>query len=105
MSDIIHKIPNNSSFNLSINDEQDYPYIANLGNALSSVDRIRILKLLSDRPMSVSEISEKLNNNSVSSKYEEYKVAVGDYLDTPVSYIANVCEVSEENKSVDGGMI
>ena len=43
------------------------------------------------------QISEKLNNNSVSSKYEEYKVAVGDYLDTPVSYIANVCEVSEEN--------
>ncbi len=60
MSDIIHKIPNNNSFHLSINDEQDYPYIANLGNALSSVDRIRILELLSDRPMSVSEISEKL---------------------------------------------
>ena len=47
------------------------------------------------------QISEKLNNNSVSSKYEEYKVAVGDYLDTPVSYIANVCEVSEEKATAD----
>ena len=60
MSDIIHNNPNDNTFHLSINDEKDYPYIAVLGSALSSVDRIRILGLLSEQPMSVSEISEKL---------------------------------------------
>lgn len=48
-------------FSLSINNEQDFPYIASIGNALASVDRIRILNLLSERPMAISEISEKLN--------------------------------------------
>lgn len=62
MSDIIHKISgNNDCFHLSISNNEDYAYIANLGNALASVDRLRILKLLADHSMSISEISEKLN--------------------------------------------
>ncbi len=48
------------------------------------------------------KISAALNGgNKVNAKYEEYKLAVGDYLDTPVSYIANVCEVSEEKATED----
>lgn len=61
MSDILHKSTDTNDFNLSINEDQDFSYIANIGNALSSVDRIRILKLLSERPMSISEISSKLD--------------------------------------------
>lgn len=60
MSDIIHN-SGDSTLSLSINNEQDTTYIANIGNALASVDRIRILNLLSKRPMSISEISEALN--------------------------------------------
>jgi len=60
MSDIIHN-NDGKGFTLSINEEQDFPYIAGIGNALASVDRIRILKLLSQRPMSISEISETLS--------------------------------------------
>lgn len=70
MSDIVHKIPNsNNNFQLSISETQDYPYIASLGNALSSVDRLRILNLLSEQPMSVSEISEKLQMGISSVSY------------------------------------
>ena len=70
MSDIIHKLPNNNNnFQLSINETQDYSYIANLGNALASVDRLRILNLLSEQPMSVSEISEKLQMGISSVSY------------------------------------
>lgn len=48
------------------------------------------------------QISEKINGGSgMTAKYEEYKVAVGDYLDTPVSYIANVCDVTEEKATQD----
>ena len=60
MSDILH-VSNDSSISLSVNNEQDLEYIANIGDALSSIDRIRILHLLSTGPMSVSELSKKLN--------------------------------------------
>ncbi len=60
MSDIIHN-SEDTGLSLSINSEQDFPYIAGIGNALASVDRIRILNLLSKRPMSISEISETLD--------------------------------------------
>lgn len=43
------------------------------------------------------QIGEKLNGGSgMTTKYEEYKAAVGSYIDTPVSYIATVCDVTED---------
>lgn len=59
MSDVIHNSGDNELC-LSINEEQHFPYIASIGNALSSIDRIRILNLLSQRPMAISELSTKL---------------------------------------------
>lgn len=49
-----------SKLNLSVMDENDDAKICALGRALSSRDRMRILRLLSEKPMNVLEIAEAL---------------------------------------------
>ena len=53
----LHRV---SKLNLSVMDENDDAKICALGRALSSRDRMRILRLLSEKPMNVLEIAEAL---------------------------------------------
>ena len=58
MSDIINSAKN---FKLSIKNEADLEKVKNIGIALSSIDKLKILQLLSVKPMTLSEISRALN--------------------------------------------
>ena len=58
MSDIINSAKN---FKLSIKNDADLEKIKNIGTALSSIDKLKILQLLSVKPMTLSEISRTLN--------------------------------------------
>lgn len=58
MSDIINSAKN---FQLSIKNEADLEKIRNIGAALSSIDKLKILQLLSVRPMTLSELSRSLD--------------------------------------------
>ena len=58
MSDIINSAQN---FQLSIKNEADLEKISNIGSALSNIDKLKILQLLSIRPMTLSELSRALD--------------------------------------------
>lgn len=58
MSDIINSSRN---FHLSLKNESDLEKIKDIGIALSSIDKLKILQLLSIRPMTLSELSRQLN--------------------------------------------
>ena len=58
MSDIINSAQN---FQLSIKNDADLEKISNIGSALSSIDKLKILQLLSVKPMTLSELSRALD--------------------------------------------